>query len=217
MQKNILIVWNITEAVEIKNAANSGTKNTSHLERDNILYIDVLDYWTNLIKIFFSIPGKELDTKWVDLVYESSIDGSKKLIDIKTQANIWNTLRLYMREFSEDKILKRNFIIFNKKEKQLFWNIYFVSSKLLDSLRTDTIFSVFLTQLEDFSGMNYNDIQKSKTHKHSYATLQKDYNNRVIQCDNTDIIIKFLTPRKDMCWIIWNTPFVENICIDITI
>ncbi len=215
MQKHILVVGNITEAVDIQNWANSGTKNTSHLESDNLLYIDVLDYWTNLIKIFFSVPGKELDTRWVDLVYESTIDGNKKLIDIKTQSNIGKTLRLYMREFDEGKVLRRNFIIFNKKEKQLFWNIYFVSSKLLESLRTDNTFSVFLGQLENFSGMNYNDIQKSETHKLKFNTLQKDYNNTSIQVDKTTIVIKFMPPRKDNNWIIWNTPFLENICIDI--
>jgi len=49
--------------VEIQNSASSGKKDTSNLEKDNFLYIDVLDYWTNLIKIFFKIPGKNSDIK----------------------------------------------------------------------------------------------------------------------------------------------------------
>ena len=77
MSKYIKIVWNITEEVEIQNSASIWKKDTSNLEVDNNLYIEILDYWTNLMKIYFEIPGWEYDKMWVDLIYESHKKNSR--------------------------------------------------------------------------------------------------------------------------------------------
>jgi len=217
MPKHILIVWNITEAVEIQNSASSGKKDTSNLEKDNFLYIDVLDYWTNLIKIFFSIPWKNDDVKWVDLVYESSIDNTKKLIDIKTQANITDWINLYIREFWEEKISNRNYIIFNKVNKQLFWAIYFISAELINNLIKNKIFAEFLEEIKIFENLTQNYIKKDETLNKSFIKLKKQYNNTEIIIDWTLVKIVFLEPRKDKNWIAWNTSFKENIKIEISV
>lgn len=217
MSKNILIAWNITEPVIIQNSASSWQKDTSNLEKDNALYIDVLDYWTNLIKIFFSIPGKEFDTRWVDLVYESTIDWKKKLIDIKTQANITNALYLYIREFNEDKLPNRNFIIFNKKDKQLFGNIYFLPSHFISKLEQNQFFLTFLEEISIFDNATHNEIKKNPTQSKQFSEIFNKYNNKEIPIDETLIKISFLQPRRDKNWIVWNTSFQENIRIEISL
>ena len=216
MPKNILIVWNITEAVEIQNSASSGKKDTSNLEKDNFLYIDVLDYWTNLIKIFFKIPGKNSDIKWVDLIYESSIDNTKKLIDIKTQANITDFINLYIREFWEEKIQNRNYIIFNKVNKKLFWKIYFLSAELINNLTKNKIFITFLEEIKIFENLTQNYITKDESLNKSFIKLKKQYNNTEIIIDWTLVRIIFLEPRKDKNWVAWNTSFKENIKIEVS-
>ncbi len=217
MPKHILIVWNITEAVGIKNSASSGTKDTSNLEKDNFLYIDVLDYWTNLIKIFFKIPWVDTDIKWVDLIYESSIDNSKKLIDIKTQANIRDFVNLYIREFSKEKISNRNYIIFNKVNKKLFWRIYFISAELINNLVKNNIFTDFLENIKIFEDLTQNYILKDKTLNKSFKKLKEQYNNTEIIIDWTLIKIIFLKARKDKSWVAWNTSFKENIKLEISV
>ena len=217
MPKNILIVWNITEAVEIQNSASSGKKDTSNLEKDNFLYIDVLDYWTNLIKIFFKIPGKNSDIKWVDLIYESSIDNTKKLIDIKTQANITDFINLYIREFWEEKIQNRNYIIFNKVNKKLFWKIYFLSAELINNLTKNKIFITFLEEIKIFENLTQNYITKDESLNKSFIKLKKQYNNTEIIIDWTLVRIIFLEPRKDKNWVAWNTSFKENIKIEVSV
>ena len=134
MSKYIKIVWNITEEVEIQNSASVWKKDTSNLQIDNNLYINILDYWTNLFKMNFSVPDWEYDKMWVDLIYESHKKNSRILIDIKTQTNINSWINLYLREFSEEKLKNRNYIIFNKSEKKLFWKIFFISSDLINLL-----------------------------------------------------------------------------------
>ncbi len=215
MSKHILIVWNITEWVEIQNSASSWQKNTSHLTKDNALYIDVLDYWTNLVKIFFSIPSKEYDWLWVDLIYESTIDQTKKFIDIKTQAQITQSITLYMREFGEQKIQNRNFIIFNKNKSLLIWNIFFISSKLIEELSNNEVFITLQKELGIFAGKAYNYIQKDTDLKWKYDEIVAKYNKKSLSLSQHMIYITFLTPRKDNKGLIGNTNFIENICIKI--
>ncbi len=217
MLKHILIVWNITEAVEIKNSASSGKKDTSNLEKDNFLYIDVLDYWTNLIKIFFKIPWVDTDIKWVDLIYESSIDNTKKLIDIKTQANISGSVNLYIREFSEEKTSNRNYIIFNKVNKKLYWKIYFLSAELINNLVKNTVFIKFLDDIKIFKNLTQNYILKDETLNKSFIKFKQQYNNTEIIIDWTLIKIIFLEARKDKNWVVWNTNFKENIKLEISV
>jgi len=217
MPKHILIVWNITEPVEILNSASSWKKDTSHLEKDNFLYIEVLDYWTNLIKIFFKVPWVDNDIKWVDLVYESTIDGTKKLIDIKTQANITDCLNLYIREFSEEKISNRNYIIFNKKKQNLFWKIYFVSADLMQSLTQDTVFIKFLEEIEVFEDLTQKYIETDETLSKTFKELKNTYDNTKISIDSTDIYVRFMPARKDKNGVVWNTCFKENIKLEIQI
>ena len=71
MSKYIKIVWNITEEVEINNSASVWKKDTSNLQIDNNLFITILDYWTNLMKIYFELPNWEQEKMWVDWIYES--------------------------------------------------------------------------------------------------------------------------------------------------
>ncbi len=217
MPKHILIVWNITEAVEIQNSASSGKKDTSNLEKDNFLYIDVLDYWTNLIKIFFKVPWIDTDTKWVDLIYESSIDWTKKLIDIKTQANISSWINLYIREFSEEKINNRNYIIFNKVDKKLFWKIYFVNADLFNNLQENKDFIQLLEDIKVFENLTQKYIEADTTLSKTFKELKNTYNNSELTIDWVIIKIVFLQARKDKNWVIWNTNFKENIKLEIQI
>lgn len=218
MQKFILIVWDITEPVEISNSASTWTKDTSVLQKDNALYVDVLDYYTNLIKVFFKIPWIHTDMRGVDLVYESTLDNTSKLIDIKTQSNISDSLSLYMREFTKEKLSKRNYIIFNKKDKKLFWKIYFIHAKLIWKLVNHSDFSAFLKILPEFKELTHNYIQKDETLSKKYNTLLDTYNNKTISIDEQNIKIVFSpSPRKDKKWIAGNTCFLENIKLEISL
>ena len=217
MSKYIKIVWNITEEVEINNSASVWKKDTSNLKIDNFLFIDILDYWTNLWKTYFEIPWKEYDTKWVDLIYESHKKNSRILIDIKTQANIWNWLNLYLREFSEEKIKNRNYIIFNKINKKLFWKIYFISSDLINLLFKNPDFSSFLEEIKIFEDLTQKYINSDEKLNKKFLEIKKEFNNKKILLEDEILEIKFLEARKDKNWIIWNTSFKENIKIEIKI
>lgn len=215
MQKHILIVWNITEPVEIQNSASTGQKSVSNLEKDNFLYIDVLDYWTNLIKIFFKVPWVDIDTRWVDLVYESTIDWSKKLIDIKTQANILNWINLYIREFSDVKIANKNYIIFNKVDKKLYWKIYLLTSQFITKIWEDKYFTDFLNKIDFFEELTQKYIEADEKLSKQFKEIKQDYNNAQINIDWVIIKIVYMAPRKDKDWVVWNTNFKENIKLEI--
>lgn len=213
--KHILVVWNITEPIHILNSASTGQKDTTHLEKDNLLYIEILDYWTNLVKIFFTIPWKNHDIKWVDLMYESPIDTVQKLIDIKTQSHIWKSLNLYIREFSEEKLHKRNYIIFNKENKQIFWKIYFISSNFIQLLLKSVDFIFFLEQIKIFKNLTHNYISKDSWLYQKYLQFKSQYHNTHIIIDWIQVRFIFLDPRKSANGIVWNTNFKENIKLEI--
>ena len=217
MSKYIKIVWNITEEVEINNSASVWKKDTSNLEIDNNLFINILDYWTNLMKIYFEIPGGEYDKMWVDLIYESHKKNSRILIDIKTQANINSWLNLYLREFSHEKLKNRNYIIFNKTDKKLFWKIYFLSADLINLLFKNSDFIDFLKEIEIFKDLTQKYINSDENLKNIFIKLKQNFNNKIIKIEDEVLEIKFLEARKDKNWIIWNTSFKENIKIEIKV
>jgi len=217
MSKYIKIVWNITEEVEINNSASVGKKDTSNLSIDNYLFIDILDYWTNLWKTYFEVPWSEYDTKWVDLIYESHKENSKMLIDIKTQTNINIWLNLYLREFSEEKLKNRNYIIFNKINKKLFWKIYYINSELINLLFKNKTFIDFLQKIEIFKDLTQKYISSDEKLNKTFQKLKQDFNNKKIIIDEEIIEIQFLSPRKDKNWIVWNTSFKENIKLEIKV
>jgi len=217
MSKYIKIVWNITEVVEINNSASVWKKDTTNLQVDNNLFIEILDYWTNLMKIYFEIPGGEYDKMWVDLIYESHKKNSRILIDIKTQANISTWLNLYLREFSEEKLKNRNYIIFNKTDKKLFWKIYFLSADLINLLFTNSEFIDFLKEIEIFENLTQKYINADAKLSKIFTELISKYNNNKIILEENILEIKFLPPRKDKNWIVWNTSFKENIKIEIKV
>ena len=215
MSKYIKIVWNITEEVEIQNSASVWKKDTSNLEIDNNLYINILDYWTNLMKIYFEIPGWEYDKMWVDLIYESHKKNSRILIDIKTQTNITSWLNLYLREFSEEKLKNRNYIIFNKTNKKLFWKIFFISSELIKLLFKDSDFIKFQEKIKIFENLTQKYINSDDKLNKKFIEIKKEFNNKKIVIEDEILEIKFLEARKDKNWIAWNTCFKENIKIEI--
>jgi hypothetical protein len=217
MSKYIKIVWNITEEVEINNSASVWKKDTSNLNLDNNLYINILDYWTNLMKIYFEIPGGEYDKMWVDLIYESHKKNSRILIDIKTQTNITSGLDLYLREFSHEKLKNRNYIIFNKTDKKLFWKIYFLSADLISLLFKNSEFINFLKEIEIFKDLTQKYIESDENLKNNFIKLKQNFNNKKIIIEDEILEIKFLPPRKDKNWIVWNTSFKENIKIEIKV
>lgn len=217
MSKYIKIVWNITEEIEIQNSASVWKKDTSNLEIDNNLYINILDYWTNLMKIYFEIPGGEYDKMWVDLIYESHKKNSRILIDIKTQTNITSWLNLYLREFSEEKLKNRNYIIFNKTNKKLFWKIFFISSELIKLLFKNSDFIKFQKKIKIFEDLTQKYINSDNKLNKNFIELKKEFNNKKIIIEDETLEIKFLEPRKDKNWIVWNTCFKENIKIEIKI
>ena len=217
MSKYIKIVWNITEEIEINNSASVWKKDTSNLETDNNLFIEILDYWTNLFKIHFSIPGWEYDKMWVDLIYDSQKKGSRILIDIKTQTNITDWLNLYLREFSEEKLKNRNYIIFNRKNKKLFWKIFFVSSELIQLLFKNPNFKSFLDKIKIFEDLTQKYINSNEKLNKKFIELKKEFNNKKILIEDENLEIKFLAPRKDKDWIVWNTSFKENIKVEIKV
>lgn len=217
MSKYIKIVWNITEEVEINNSASVWQKNTSNLQIDNDLYINILDYWTNLFKMNFSVPGWEYDKMWVDLIYESHKKNSRILIDIKTQTNINSWINLYLREFSEEKLKNRNYIIFNKSEKKLFWKIFFISSDLINLLFENSDFKDFLEKIKIFENLTQKYINSDEKLNKNFIELKKEFNNKKINLKDENLEIKFLKPRKDKNWVVWNTSFKENIKIEIGI
>jgi len=215
MSKYIKIVWNITEEMEVNNSASVWKKDTTNLVIDNNLFINILDYWTNLMKIYFEIPWGEYDKMWVDLIYESHKKNSRILIDIKTQANISTWLNLYLREFSEEKLKNRNYIIFNKTDKKLFWKIYFLSADLINLLFKNSEFIEFLKEIEIFKDLTQKYIESDENLKNNFIKLKQKFNNKIIKIDEEILEIKFLPARKDKNWIIWNTSFKENIKIEI--
>jgi hypothetical protein len=217
MSKYIKIVWNITEEVEINNSASVWKKDTTNLEIDNNLYINILDYWTNLMKIYFEIPGGEYDKMWVDLIYESHKKNSRILIDIKTQTNTNSWLNLYLREFSEEKLKNRNYIIFNKTDKKLFWKIYFLSADLISLLFKNSEFINLLKEIEIFKDLTQKYIESDENLKNNFIKLKQNFNNKKIIIEDEILEIKFLPPRKDKNWIVWNTSFKENIKIEIKV
>ena len=215
MSKYIKIVWNITEEIEINNSASVWKKDTSNLEIDNNLFINILDYWTNLMKIYFEIPWGEYDKMWVDLIYDSQKKDSRILIDIKTQTNISSWLNLYLREFSEEKLKNRNYIIFNKSNKKLFWKIFFINSDLIKLLFKNPDFISFLEKIKIFENLTQKYISADEKLAKKFSELKKEYNNKKINIEEEILEIKFLEPRKDKNWIVWNTCFKENIKIEI--
>ncbi|MDQ7008970.1 MAG: hypothetical protein Q9M94_01615 [Candidatus Gracilibacteria bacterium] len=217
MSKYIKIVGNITEEVEIHNSASVGKKDTSNLEIDNNLYINILDYWTNLMKIYFEIPGGEYDKMGVDLIYESHKQNSRILIDIKTQTNINSGLNLYLREFSEEKLKNRNYIIFNKTDRKLFGKIIFVSSNLISLLFKNNDFKDFLNKIKIFKDLTQKYINSDDKLNKNFQELKKDFNNKEIILEDEILQINFLEPRKDKNGIAGNTNFKENIKIEIKI
>ena len=217
MSKYIKIVWNITEVVEINNSASVWKKDTTNLQVDNNLFIEILDYWTNLMKIYFEIPGGEYDKMWVDLIYESHKKNSRILIDIKTQANISTWLNLYLREFSQEKLKNRNYIIFNKIDKKLFWKIYFLSADLINLLFKNSEFIEFLKEIEIFKDLTQKYIESDENLKNNFIKLKQNFNNKIIKIDEEILEIKFLPARKDKNWIVWNTSFKENIKVEIKV
>jgi hypothetical protein len=217
MSKYIKIVWNITEEIEINNSASVWKKDTSNLNIDNNLFINILDYWTNLMKIYFEIPGGEYDKMWVDLIYESHKKNSRILIDIKTQTNITSGLDLYLREFSHEKLKNRNYIIFNKTDKKLFWKIYFLSADLINLLFKNSEFINFLKEIEIFKDLTQKYIESDENLKNNFIKLKQNFNNKKIIIEDEILEIKFLPPRKDKNWIVWNTSFKENIKIEIKV
>ena len=217
MSKYIKIVWNITEEVEVNNSASVWKKDTTNLIIDNNLFINILDYWTNLMKIYFEIPGGEYDKMWVDLIYESHKKNSRILIDIKTQANISTWLNLYLREFSQEKLKNRNYIIFNKTDKKLFWKIYFLSADLVASLFKNSEFIEFLKEIEIFKDLTQKYIESDEKLKNNFIKFKQNFNNKIIKIDEEILEIKFLPARKDKNWIIWNTSFKENIKVEIKV
>ena len=217
MSKYIKIVWNITEEVEIQNSASVWKKDTSNLEIDSNLYINILDYWTNLMKIYFEIPGWEYDKMWVDLIYESHKKNSRILIDIKTQTNITSWLNLYLREFSEEKLKNRNYIIFNKTNKKLFWKIFFISSELIKLLFENSDFIKFQEKIKIFENLTQKYINSDDKLNKKFIEIKKEFNNKKIIIEDEILEIKFLEARKDKNWIVWNTCFKENIKIEIKV
>lgn len=217
MSKYIKIVWNITEEIEINNSASVWKKDTSNLQIDNFLFIDILDYWTNLWKTYFEVPWKEYDKMWVDLIYESNKKNSRILIDIKTQSNITEWLNLYLREFNEEKLKNRNYIIFNKTNKKLFWKIYFISSDLINLLFKNPDFSNFLEKIKIFEDLTQKYINSDEKLNKQFLEIKKEFNNKKIILEDEILEIKFLEARKDKNWIVWNTSFKENIKIEIKI
>jgi len=217
MSKYIKIVWNITEEIEVNNSASVWKKDTTNLVIDNNLFINILDYWTNLMKIYFEIPGGEYDKMWVDLIYESHKKNSRILIDIKTQANISTWLNLYLREFSEEKLKNRNYIIFNKTDKKLFWKIYFLSADLINLLFKDSKFIEFLKEIIIFKDLTQKYIESNEKLKNNFIKLKQKFNNKIIKIEDEILEIKFLPERKDKNWIVWNTSFKENIKIEIKV
>ena len=217
MSKYIKIVWNITEEIEINNSASVWKKDTSNLNIDNNLFINILDYWTNLMKIYFEIPGGEYDKMWVDLIYESHKKNFRILIDIKTQTNITSGLNLYVREFSQEKLKNRNYIIFNKTNKKLFWKIYFLSADLIKLLFKNSDFINFLKEIEIFKDLTQKYIESDENLKNKFIKLKQNFNNKKIILEDEILEIKFLPPRKDKNWIVWNTSFKENIKIEIKV
>ena len=217
MSKYIKIVWNITEEIEIKNSASVWKKDTSNLQKDNNLFIDILDYWTNLFKIYFSVAQGEYDKMWVDLIYESPKKNSRILIDIKTQENISSSLNLYLREFSEEKLQNRNYIIFNKKNSKIFWKIFFIDAWLIKLLFKNPDFSNFLEKIKIFDNLTQKFIESDENLSKKFIELKKEFDNKKIVIDWETIEIKFLESRKDKNWIVWNTSFKENIRIEIKI
>ena len=217
MSKYIKIVWNITEEIEINNSASVWRKDTSNLEIDNNLFINILDYWTNLMKIYFEIPWGEYDKMWVDLIYDSQKKDSRILIDIKTQTNISSWLNLYLREFSEEKLNNRNYIIFNKTNKKLFWKIFFINSDLIKLLFKNPDFIRFLEKIKIFENLTQKYISADENLAKKFSELKKEFDNKKIKIEDEILEIKFLEPRKDKNWIVWNTSFKENIKIEIKI
>jgi len=217
MSKYIKIVWNITEEIEINNSASVWRKDTSNLEIDNNLFINILDYWTNLMKIYFEIPWGEYDKMWVDLIYDSQKKDSRILIDIKTQTNILSWLNLYLREFSEEKLKNRNYIIFNKTNKKLFWKIFFINSDLIKLLFKNPDFISFLEKIKIFENLTQKYISADENLAKKFSELKKEYNNKKINLEDEILEIIFLEPRKDKNWIVWNTSFKENIKIEIKV
>ena len=217
MSKYIKIVWNITEEVEINNSASVWKKDTSNLEVDNNLFINILDYWTNLMKIYFSVPSWEYDKMWVDLIYESHKINSRILIDIKTQANISKWLNLYLREFSDEKLKNRNYIIFNKNNKKLSWKIFFISSKIVEKLFQNSEFEIFLERVKILEDLTQKYINSDENLNKKFLEIKKEFNNKTILIEEEVLEIKFLEARKDKNWIAWNTNFKENIKIEVKI
>lgn len=217
MSKYIKLVWNITEEIEINNSASVSKKDTSNLEIDNNLFINILDYWTNLMKIYFEIPGWEYDKMWVDLIYESHKKNSRILIDIKTQSNIESFLNLYIREFNPEKLINRNYIIFNKINKKIFGKIFFIDSKLIIKLLENNLFKKFLEKIEKFWDITQKYIDKDKNLSKQFLELKQEFNNKKILIDEEIFEIKFLPARKDKNGIVWNTNFKENIKLEIKI
>jgi len=217
MSKYIKIVWNITEEVKINNSASVWKKDTSNLKIDNNLFINILDYWTNLMKIYFEIPVWEYDKMWVDLIYESHKKNSRILIDIKTQANINSWVNLYLREFSEEKLKNRNYIIFNKVNKNLFWKIFFISSDLIKLLFKNKEFNYFQEKIKIFEDLTQKYINSDENLNTKFLELKKEFNNKKILIEDEILEIKFLEARKDKDWVIWNTSFKENIKIEVKV
>jgi hypothetical protein len=217
MSKYIKIVWNITEEIEINNSASVWKKDTSNLNIDSNLFIDILDYWTNLFKVYFTIPGWEYDKMWVDLVYGSSKTNSRILIDIKTQANISTWLNLYLREFSHEKLKNRNYIIFNKTGKKILWKIFFISSDLNKELFKNSTFKTFQEKIQIFEDLTQKYINSDEILNKQFSKIKKEYNNTQINIEDEILEIKFLEARKDKNWVIWNTSFKENIKIEVKI
>jgi len=217
MSKYIKLVWNITEEIKINNSASVSKKDTSNLVIDNNLFINILDYWTNLMKIYFEIPGWEYDKMWVDLIYESHKKNSRILIDIKTQSNIESFLNLYIREFNPEKLINRNYIIFNKINKKIFGKIFFIDSKLIIKLLENNLFKKFLEKIEKFWDITQKYIDKDKNLSKQFLELKQEFNNKKILIDEEIFEIKFLPARKDKNGIVWNTNFKENIKLEIKI
>ena len=217
MSKYIKLVWNITEEIKINNSASVSKKDTSNLVIDNNLFINILDYWTNLMKIYFEIPGWEYDKMWVDLIYESHKKNSRILIDIKTQSNIESFLNLYIREFNPEKLINRNYIIFNKINKKIFGKIFFIDSKLIIKLLENNLFKKFLEKIEKFWDITQKYIDKDKNLSKQFQELKQEFNNKKILIDEEIFEIKFLPARKDKNGIVWNTNFKENIKLEIKI
>jgi hypothetical protein len=215
MSKLIFIIWNITEKISIYNKASSTQKNTDFLQKDNIKYIKILDRYTSLFERFFQVAPPALDLKWVDLIYNSPKTDKQIFLDIKTQTNITNSLNLYFREFMEDKLQDRDYIIFNKTpQNELSKAVYYISSDFIKQLHQNKLFSQFLQDSKQFNWLTQNLINQIK--KEEFQQFKTTYSNQEFQIDTIKVKLVFLPSRKDKFWTPWNTNFSENIKLEIT-